>query len=467
MMYVVYVVCEMVSVWGRSVCQGESTVNITVTKDGEIVTDKVIRLQNDAYYIQKQNIFANENFIINVGEGQTADNKSVIIESLLLEVSLQQYNKGMFIIDLPNSNVSIKKSTIKSNNIKINTNTTILELAAIDYSLMYIYSKYMLVLNLSETYNVREHCSMYTTKFATDILFSDSKIINCSSRDSFKPFYTMGELLLDSYSDVQKSHTGIQVLMSDVMIIEKTTVKGNTVILSNDVTIQKESTISTYNSGCSFTGDIIGSPSLFVSHSFNCGLNAGSFGGRGGVGISDNEKDTQECIKNGYSRMSVYGEPLLATGSGSPGSPFTIQDKSGISPGAVLIISNNLTLDKDSRIQAGYLMDGYDGSPASSGGSISLVSRSINALGKISANGQSTNKDTGGEGSGGRISLYKTCWHTEKSTDGQYIDGYNFSSNIFEVNAGQRPDSPDGSPVKAVRQKYKKEINAMEGSKTI
>ena len=158
------------------------------------------------------------------------------------------------------------------------------------------------------------------------------------------------------------------------------------VLLANELIIEKESMISSQNCGCSFFGDTPGTPSLFVSHSFSCGLNAGSYGGRGGIGISENYNDSLECIKNGFSRMTVYGQPLLAASSGSTGSPFSIQDKSGSSPGAIAIIARNFSLEAFSRVQSGYTEE-YKGTPASSGGSISIVALNLVIKGKISTNG--------------------------------------------------------------------------------
>jgi hypothetical protein len=316
-------------------------------------------------------------------------------------------------------------------------------------------------MNLSESYNLKEFCSMSTTKFAMDLLFANDSNLDCSSKDSFKPFDKIGKQLLNTYKELGNSKAGTQIIIADRIIIEKSTAKGNTILLANDIKIQKESTVSSYNSGCTFSADIIGSPSLFVSHSFDCGLNAGSFGGRGGIGISEEAADTLECIKNGYSRMSVYGEPLLATSSGSPGSPYSIQDKLTIAPGAIAIITRNLYIDKDSKIQGGYLSDNYDITPSSSGGSIAIVARSLNIKGKVMANGQSSNKETIGEGSGGRISLYKACWYVNNTEEAEY----SFSHSLFEALAGQRPFPADSSPMKPIREKYEKLIRASNGSK--
>lgn len=224
--------------------------------------------------------------------------------------------------------------------------------------------------------------------------------------------------------------------MSKEIYIYKSTLKGNVVIVADQLRIESESTVMSQNAGCNFFGDIKGIPSLFVSHSFSCGLNAGSYGGRGGIGIADTKYDTLECIKNAYARMSVYGNPLMPTSSGSTGSPYTIQEKNGFSPGAIAIISDDFILSQDSKIFGGY-SDEYKGTPASSGGSISIIARNATLKGKVTANGQSTDKDMSGEGGGGRISLYKVCWWNASTPE---TNEYNFEASVFEAAAGRRPE---------------------------
>lgn len=135
--------------------------------------------------------------------------------------------------------------------------------------------------------------------------------------------------------------------------------------------------------------------------------------------------------------MSVYGNPLLPVASGSTGSPYTVQEKNGFSPGAVAIITQAFTLSADSKIVGGYSEE-YKASPASSGGSVVIVAQQASLLGKITANGQSTDKDSSGEGGGGRISFYKVCWWDQDTN--KEIEDYKFDPNVFEASAGKRPD---------------------------
>lgn len=245
--------------------------------------------------------------------------------------------------------------------------------------------------------------------------------------------------------------------MARATTVKKSTLKGNVILVANKVVIGDQSSVSSQSAGCNFFGDIKGTPTLFVSHSFSCGLNAGSYGGRGGIGVAKSANDTLECIKNGYSRMAVYGNPLLAAASGATGSPFSIQEKNGSSPGAIAIISGELNLSKDSKIVGGYT-DEYKGTPASSGGSVALIVKDAFLEGKISANGLSSDKEDSGEGGGGRISFYRVCWYNysipQIST---------FSPSVFEANPGKRDDFKE--PLKTELKDYLSYIRAESGSR--
>lgn len=245
--------------------------------------------------------------------------------------------------------------------------------------------------------------------------------------------------------------------MSKQIQVIKSTLKGNIAIVSNDLRIDSVSTVVSQNAGCNFFGDIKGIPSLFVSHSFSCGLNAGSYGGRGGIGISDTKDDTLECIKNAFARMTVYGNPLLPMSSGSTGSPYTIQEKNGFSPGAISIISDSFYLGTDSKIFGGYSEE-YKGTPASSGGSVSIIAKNLTLLGRVTANGQSTDKDVSGEGGGGRISLYKVCWWNPNNTASH---SYDFKDVVFEAAAGKRPEISN----ETLRRNLSEYMNFIRGEK--
>lgn len=155
--------------------------------------------------------------------------------------------------------------------------------------------------------------------------------------------------------------------------------------------------------------------------------------------------------------MSVYGNPLLATASGATGSPFSIQEKNGSSPGAIAIISGWLELTKDSKIMGGYSEE-YKGTPASSGGSVAMIVKDAILEGKISANGQSADKEESGEGGGGRISFYKVCWYNSS-----YNYTLDFSPSVFEAFPGKRDDFKEIN--KTDLKDYMAYIKAEAGSK--
>lgn len=155
--------------------------------------------------------------------------------------------------------------------------------------------------------------------------------------------------------------------------------------------------------------------------------------------------------------MGVYGNPLLAAASGATGSPFSIQEKNGTSPGAIAIISGTLQLTKDSKIIGGY-SDEYKGTPASSGGSVALIVSNAVLEGKITANGQSSDKEESGEGGGGRISLYKVCWYMNSSNQ-----KYPFSPSVFEAYPGKREEFKE--PLKTELKDFMGYIKAEPGSK--
>ena len=403
---------------------------IVVFKDDIDITDKTVQCVQTTCVIMRQNFYADSNFVIALNPDPKVaipSNLSIQISNLLLQVS--PTSKGRVEFNLANTSLTILRSTIKSSSIRINAQTVKLDLAAIEYNNMTMLANDTLEMSKSETYSNKDLCSINTTGGVISLLFSYNLSNYC---DNFNPYDLIGRQLFDNQKTSNPNNATL-LLISKTIRVEKSTIKGNVMLIGNMVNISTESLLNSQNGGCTYNGDIIGKPNLFVSHSFSCGLNAGSYGGRGGIGIAQNENDTMECIKNGYSRMSVYGNPLMAASSGSTGSPYSILDKDGTSPGAILIVSKNLLLDKGSRIQGGY-SDEYKGTPASSGGSVSIITSNISSQGKISANGQSSDKDISGEGGGGRISLYKICWFSQGNS------GYNFNNTMLEAIAGKRGD---------------------------
>jgi hypothetical protein len=102
---------------------------------------------------------------------------------------------------------------------------------------------------------------------------------------------------------------------------------GNILSVSDTFSVYNDTKIGTMNSGCQ-PNESPGSPILFISQSFECGLNGGSYGGRGGIGLGGNVSNTIQCIQNSFSRMASYGDPFKPIHSGSTGSPFSLDQKS-------------------------------------------------------------------------------------------------------------------------------------------
>lgn len=74
------------------------------------------------------------------------------------------------------------------------------------------------------------------------------------------------------------------VVARNIGIKNGSLIDSTTLMITNTLVVY-DSVISANNSGCQdYTTP--GSPHDFISHSFDCGLNAGSFGGKGGIGVS-------------------------------------------------------------------------------------------------------------------------------------------------------------------------------------
>lgn len=188
-------------------------------------------------------------------------------------------------------------------------------------------------------------------------------------------------------------------------------VNGNVFLVTDYLQVSEQSYIDSKGSGCMFD-EGLGSPTLFVSSSFNCGLVGGSFGGSGGSGIALEEADMDYCIQNSYSRITTYpflkknsdgdlensylGGPipsLLAVSSGSTGSAYNpnTHSLSPIAPGVITIISKRIEI-ADSFIVSGYPAHAHDHdikSPSNSGGSVLFVTKEIimDNLSRVIANG--------------------------------------------------------------------------------
>jgi hypothetical protein len=78
---------------------------------------------------------------------------------------------------------------------------------------------------------------------------------------------------------------GLLLIAAWNMIFDQgTLVEGSILLLGNQIKVVS-STLSASYSGCA-DNSMKGTPSASVSHSFKCGLSGGTYGGRGGIGIS-------------------------------------------------------------------------------------------------------------------------------------------------------------------------------------
>lgn len=161
-------------------CDASST-NIIVMVDDQESTNKYVRVGDDGRsYIQNQNIYAKQSLQITQSESQQ-DQFDLVLENVLIQVAVNV--GGTITMDLPNASIFIKKSTIKSNTIKIKSEDIKLDLAAIEYNRLTMIATNQMTLNRSETYHSREYCSTYTTKFIIDRFFSFDP--QC---EDFRPF---------------------------------------------------------------------------------------------------------------------------------------------------------------------------------------------------------------------------------------------------------------------------------------
>lgn len=135
--------------------------------------------------------------------------------------------------------------------------------------------------------------------------------------------------------------------------------------MSDSIIITGNSNISSNNAGCQ-PGVNLGSPGLVVGQGEDCGLNGGSYGGRGGIGLSSSDFEnkrfnkTESCILNSVYKMKSYGSPLFPDQSGSSGQVVGGQKTDPLKPnkdnsaGSIVIFSKSLFIDKNSKITSSF-----------------------------------------------------------------------------------------------------------------
>jgi len=256
------------------------------------------------------------------------------------------------------------------------------------------------------------------------------------------------------FESIKNPHYKKSVFMltaKSVKISDTSRIEGNTIIAAQNIELLRSSEISSTRSGCKYE-ESDGFPLVFISHSFDCGLNAGSYGGRGGVGLGKNIKDSLECIKNGLPRMMSYGNPLNPILSGSAGNPESSNSIMDPSPGYIILLFDSIIIEKSTSVSSGIseVSLALNKKPKSSGGSIYMAGKSFNIKGKIRAEGQSSLNYINGEGGGGRVYFHSVCWYDEsiykniKEPDNEFNksrqmkSALNFERIVISVKAGDR-----------------------------
>lgn len=100
---------------------------------------------------------------------------------------------------------------------------------------------------------------------------------------------------------------------------------GNIISISDTFIADGKTRIGPVDSGCGlYTSP--GSPIGFASQSFNCSWNGGSFGGRGGVGVSASSHGSLaqsfDCLRNSFEFMTEYGDPMMPVEGGATGTAY-------------------------------------------------------------------------------------------------------------------------------------------------
>jgi hypothetical protein len=156
-----------------------------------------------------------------------------------------------------------------------------------------------------------------------------------------------------------------------------------------------------------------GSPNVFMSHSFSCGLNAGTYGGRGGVGISLDFEQSLKCLKNSMGRMNIYGDPFLPLISGSKGAPNKVEDRYKYSsPSNIAIVSLEMKIYRSKITATPKVINENKHTNISSGGGLLVIYNLFDGdQSSFSANGMGSESEYNGAGGGGRINSYDLCWN--------------------------------------------------------
>lgn len=362
---------------------------------------------------------------------------------------------------VPGSSIVIKDCTLKNVRLVIVCEKLTIQDSVIFLDSALIQSNSKIQIIDSELTLLSNKCKYIQMEFFSKLFFKDlyenDLLLNEEQKCDFNPyevskswfdteFSNIDELDGSEVSNLLKSSLWVH---TKNIIFVNSKVMSNAVIVANEVQITNKSKIMSDGSGNSpKIGQ--GIPTIYISHSFECGLNAGSYGGRGGIGISlkgmssrNGAIESLNCIKNSISKMSQYGSPNKPFHSGSQGNSANTQIDEGPSPGFMGIFAWSIELDSSSMISSkSNIVNNLKGSQnhaKSSGGSIYLMAGRLNLKGNITVKGASSDNLMHGEGSGGRISIQNLCWFEHHSNHSDYDQFYSINKEGIDVSAGDRP----------------------------
>ena len=250
------------------------------------------------------------------------------------------------------------------------------------------------------------------------------KMFSCKENPKFDVLnefsVAIGNWAIYNFKDLQK----IGIVAKDIIVRDNSNINGNYIVVADSFKVQNGSYLNTHSSGSDYQ-DNLGRGDIVVSYDHECGFLGGAYAGWGGYGISDSITSTENCIMSNRYKFQIYAEKIIPTGFGSA-STYINKNEIGVAEpytyGTGLVLTNTLHLDKTSNIASGSINNGKtDPGQGYSGGSLFVYSRYWNVQGTISANGETNFKPNtsdldnmkNGEGGGGHLSIYKSCWSSE------------------------------------------------------
>ncbi|KAL4487137.1 hypothetical protein ABPG72_001589 [Tetrahymena utriculariae] len=233
---------------------------------------------------------------------------------------------------------------------------------------------------------------------------------------------------VDLISLMKRNYTAIIFSLGTLQIMEKTTIlASNLGVYATQVSLEKESVLSSENMGCQGTqglgGGII---DIVMRMNLKCGGPGGSHGSPGGSPLSEQDEYNQLCSQIGS--QSIYGNKNDPIFEGSGGGGYVVppisndfksnddehlsytEQYAGAGGGVIYIEAFNILLEGVVNASGGQPSDEYSYLGSGSGGSIQIHTEWMVGNGFVKANGGNRNYQ-GGEGGGGRIKINMTNWY--------------------------------------------------------